>query len=380
MRPFAYALLCVFIGITIFLITTTVQAVQPIRLMSLNIKADFNFGVASNNEHAWIDSSGNHRRDLVTKTIQQYAPDLLGVQEAFINQMNDLSNELPNYSHYGVGRNDGLSLGEHCGIFYRSSRFARANQGTFWLSLTPNLPSVHPSARTFRIATWAILQDSENNNEEYFVLNSHWATGFGGTEAREYSAQLIRNHIELLAGDRPVIVMGDLNAFDFQPAMQTLRGEDDPESMPLLDSYRQVYPEQGPNERTNHGWSGNIVGQRIDYLLHSDDFRTNAIEIVNNNFEGVYPSDHYPLTATLAIAPNLQGDLNQDGSVDAADYTVWRDGYQVTHTISDYRNWVLNYGKTIEVPMTIVVSEPLSAMTLFVTCHCLLQINCRYPR
>ena len=42
----------------------------------------------------------------------------------------------------------------------------------------------------------------------------------------------------------------------------------------------------------------------------------------------------------------LPGDFNLDGSVDAADYTVWRDGLGTTYTQSDYTTWANNYGAT----------------------------------
>ena len=338
-------------------------AVPPIKTMSFNIKADFNFGTPTGENHAWISSTGGSRRDLVTTTIQQFAPDILGVQEAFLNQMDDLTNALPGYARYGIGRNNGNTFGEHSGIFFRTERFLRANQGTFWLSLTPDQVSVHPSAGTFRIASWVILQDTENDNQEYFVLNSHWATGFNGTAAREHSAQLIRDRIDQLAGDRPLLVMGDLNAFDFQPAMRTLLGEDEPDGFQLRDSYRQAFPNQGPDERTNHGWSGNTTGQRIDYLLHSDHFRTESVEIVHTDFNRIYPSDHYPITATFALAPKLAGDFNGDGTVDAADYTVWRDGLGTNFVQADYGVWVANFGATTSVSSN-SVPEPNSILLL----------------
>jgi hypothetical protein len=40
----------------------------------------------------------------------------------------------------------------------------------------------------------------------------------------------------------------------------------------------------------------------------------------------------------------LAGDFNADGMVDAADYTVWRDGLGTTFTQADYAVWANNYG------------------------------------
>ena len=48
----------------------------------------------------------------------------------------------------------------------------------------------------------------------------------------------------------------------------------------------------------------------------------------------------------LLVAP-ITGDFNNDGNVDAADYTVWRDNFAVgAAPQSDYNTWVNHYGDT----------------------------------
>lgn len=46
------------------------------------------------------------------------------------------------------------------------------------------------------------------------------------------------------------------------------------------------------------------------------------------------------------LSTGLLGDLNGDGSVDAADYTTWRDGLGTLYTQQDYVDWRNNYGAT----------------------------------
>ncbi len=43
----------------------------------------------------------------------------------------------------------------------------------------------------------------------------------------------------------------------------------------------------------------------------------------------------------------LEGDFDGNGTVDAADYTIWRDGLGTTYTQADYQLWVNNYGMTL---------------------------------
>jgi CubicO group peptidase (beta-lactamase class C family) len=45
-------------------------------------------------------------------------------------------------------------------------------------------------------------------------------------------------------------------------------------------------------------------------------------------------------------APELPGDFNFDGRVDAVDYSVWRNGLGTNYDASDYDVWKQNYGRT----------------------------------
>jgi hypothetical protein len=70
------------------------------------------------------------------------------------------------------------------------------------------------------------------------------------------------------------------------------------------------------------------------------------------------------MTGVLAVVPLLPGDFNADGSVDAADYVVWRKGLGTTHTPDDFNVWRANFGNslgsgsTAEIPPASVVPEP----------------------
>ena len=48
----------------------------------------------------------------------------------------------------------------------------------------------------------------------------------------------------------------------------------------------------------------------------------------------------------LQVGSVLAGDYNEDGTVDAADYTVWRDGLGTTYTEADYDVWKEHFGET----------------------------------
>ncbi len=85
-------------------------------------------------------------------------------------------------------------------------------------------------------------------------------------------------------------------------------------------------------------------------------------------------------SASLVITPaGLEGDFNDDGIVDAADYTVWRDNFGATDESSlngngsgsggvdeaDYDLWVSNFGETLDVESSSAsVPEPSSLTVL----------------
>jgi hypothetical protein len=78
----------------------------------------------------------------------------------------------------------------------------------------------------------------------------------------------------------------------------------------------------------------------------------------------------------FTFIPVTPGDYNQDGTVDAADYVVWRHGLGTTYTQADYDVWRANFGQTIgsggagyplgasAEPLPIAVPEPASLLLL----------------
>jgi endonuclease/exonuclease/phosphatase family metal-dependent hydrolase len=204
---------------------------------------------------------------------------------------------LPEYEFHGVGRDDGKTGGEYAGIFYRKDRFARLDAGSFWLSDTPEKPGTSfykvPDAVP-RMASWVRLLEKQGD-KDVVVFNTHW--DHISEEARSKSAKLIRDHLRQLSAGDPTIVVGDCNATEDSPAIQALlRGEP-----PLIDSYRALVPKPSPEEATFGGWEGTRIGQRIDFILHTGDIKPNSAEIVRTNYSGLWPSDHYPVTATLRL-------------------------------------------------------------------------------
>jgi hypothetical protein len=62
----------------------------------------------------------------------------------------------------------------------------------------------------------------------------------------------------------------------------------------------------------------------------------------------------------FTFVPVTPGDYNRDGTVDGADYVVWRNGLGTTYTQADYDAWRANFEQTIGSGGALPSAEPLS--------------------
>lgn len=110
----------------------------------------------------------------------------------------------------------------------------------------------------------------------------------------------------------------------------------------------------------DHALSASEVYDAVDFSLLTLEVNTTdgSVSIKNNSTESI-SFDYYEVTSDNSpgllstgdwdslddqnLGATLDGDFNNDGSVDAADYTVWRDGNGPS---SEYDLWVANYGET----------------------------------
>jgi T5SS/PEP-CTERM-associated repeat protein len=95
---------------------------------------------------------------------------------------------------------------------------------------------------------------------------------------------------------------------------------------------------------------------------------------VNSPSGGSFDVDFTPTGLSLSNyqPEELPGDFNEDGSVDAADYVVWRKGLGTIYTPSDFGLWRANFGRTsgagssaFQVPEPAGMALTLGALTIF---------------
>lgn len=257
----------------------------PVRTMSFNIR----YGSADDGEDAWP-----LRQDMVFRVIREYEPSVLGLQEALRFQLDEIRAALPQFREVGVGRDDGVAAGEYSAILYDHRRLDVLDTGTFWLSDTPEaVASTSWGNGITRIVTWARFKD-EAGDATFYVFNTHW--DHESQNSREMSAGLLMERIAAREYDDPVLVTGDFNAGEQNPAfLRLLSGEHD---VALRDTYRELHPDD-TDVGTFNGFSGETTGEKIDAVLVSPRWEVLEATIIRVSRAGRFPSDHFPVTALV---------------------------------------------------------------------------------
>lgn len=270
--------------------TSILQAAprEPLSVMTFNIR----YGTADDGENRW-----SARRKLVFEVIRRQAPDVIGLQEALDSQIDEIIAALPAYAVVGVGRDDGRESGEYSAILFRKSRLRVAAAGTFWFSDTPEVPgSTSWGNRITRICSWARFIDRDGR--AFWHFNVH--LDHESQPSRERSTRLLRERIEGRAhADETVLVTGDFNAGEKNPALATLLQPPDGSPAPFVDSFRVLHPADQPVGTYTSFTFGNTAGEKIDFVLVPPDSEVLQAAIVRWSRNRRYPSDHFPVVAKV---------------------------------------------------------------------------------
>lgn len=280
-------------------LTLSLLAAAPMQLIAADeglavdaLSFNIRYGTARDGENSWPN-----RKELVFGVVRDVNADFVGLQEALKYQIDEIREAVPGYGHHGVGRDDGKEAGEYSSILYRESRWKLDRGATEWLSDTPG----EPGSKTWgngitRIVTWGRFVENESGRV-LFVFNTHF--DHQSQPSRVKSAQYLAKRVSELVGDEPVIVMGDLNAGESNPAIAELTAAD--RRPTLVDTFRVLHPDE-PVVGTFNGFKGETRGEKIDYIFAPSAAKVVSAEIVRTNVDGRYPSDHFPVSAKLVFA------------------------------------------------------------------------------
>ena len=255
------------------------------KVMSFNVRYD-NPGDSLNN---W-----KYRKERVIETIASNGADICGAQEVLANQLADLKAGLPQYSFVGVGREDGVSKGEHSAVLYKTERFNLVESGHFWLSETPEAVGLKGwDAACERIATWVVLEDKQSSKKMFFI-NTHF--DHEGQVARRSSVALLLERFAAKSGDMPAIITGDFNATPDSEVVKNMLV-----SGIVVDVKSLASEVTGP-EWTYHEFCGLPLERRtlIDYIFVNDKITATTFKTIFEDKDG-YLSDHNPIVAEIKL-------------------------------------------------------------------------------
>ena len=257
------------------------QAPCTLRIMSFNIRAG---GVNGNTTY--------DRMTIGLSQIFEIMPDSFGLQEATNVWMVGLDERLTMYDWVGVNTvagGDLLKGGTGNPIFYLKSKFRLLDSGYFWLSDTPDVPSIGPDASMERICTWVKLRN-RLTGDVYVHVNSHF--DHVSEEARVQAGIIVNRFIEENFSDVPVVFTADMNTTDKGEAYATMTQNLTDTRLAAKDcvSYGTFHGGHDPNKKADY---------YIDFVLCSDDFDVAAYRTVTKGFNNRFTSDHFPIYADL---------------------------------------------------------------------------------
>lgn len=291
-RLFALLMVCVCVGMASPRAQAPARpAPAPLDVMTYNIR----LGTANDGEDHWT-----RRRDMLFELLREHQPDLIGLQEAFRFQIDEILAAVPGYGVVGVGRDDGRAGGETSAILFKTSRLHVAESGTFWFSDTPDTPGTRTWGNRYnRVSSWARFIDADGRG--FYHYNLH--LDHESQPSREKSVELLRSRIESRSRpDEPVVVSGDFNVGEDNPALHYLLGAPGAGSGAprfLMDTFRALHPTATEVGTFTAFKFGETRGDKIDYVLVLPGTEVLSADIIRTSRNGRYPSDHFPVTARI---------------------------------------------------------------------------------
>jgi len=243
------------------------------------------------------------RRSHIAELIQIHSPHAIALQET----RHDFRHER--------GKGQGEQLAELTG-YHATSRVAqvyipilRVDEGLTILTRQAPLRvmekrlTMHPGERHDENQRLCLGVTIDYGGATVDIYDTHFSLS---AAARVTNALEVARFVEEQSGDRPAVVMGDLNAEPDAPPIRFLLGEE--EIAGRRGSFVDLWMLANPDDPgyTDESYS---LRRRIDYVLgtnlsHGVD---RAVTIGGEPVNGVYPSDHLGIVVDVPLSPPTLG-------------------------------------------------------------------------
>lgn len=264
-----------------WLLAAAAAHAQPLRVMTFNIR------LLTKND---VPNNWDARRDIAIQMLRAEDPDVIGTQELFKRQGDDIVASLPQYAWFGEGRRGGDD-DEHMGVFYRKDRLRVLDSGNFWLSDTPEVPGSQTWGNLYpRMVTWARFERIADG-ATFTLYNTHLPYRDEDEPLRIRCVELIKERLDRLPQKDPVIITGDFNTSPDSRVHTIL-------STKFTDAWTAAPQRSGP-EGTFHDFTGQ-PRRRIDWIMIRG-LNAKWAKTVTMQRDGRYPSDHFPVIVELDL-------------------------------------------------------------------------------
>jgi len=278
--------------------------------------------------HAW-----QKRRPVITSIITTYKPLLMATQEGIDYQVDQLAEGLgytPLRSSLVLNGTNHEYMHNGVCLFYDPDNIKVLDAFHFWLSETPNTPSVSWDSAYMRMALFAKMQTTiydGHGNFEFFVVATH--LDHKSRSARDNGAKLIADTLNYVNPDNlPVFLMGDFNTAPGHSPYNVFIDEK------FVDVWDVCHVDEACTipynvTATFHFWLGKVINTllgrwiqfavytwhggsfpfwdryHIDWILYKNLPETImqpklvVIPVEPSNFRRPHASDHYPVVAVF---------------------------------------------------------------------------------
>jgi len=243
------------------------------------------------------DDHWEHRKDFCAEIIRSRQPDIVCFQEMWTEQFADLKSVFPEFDSYGM-IDEPLALHPMNTIFYRREAFDALSAGGCWLSETPHVTgSKSWDSACVRLANWVRMKD-RGSSREFRVVNTH--LDHRGQVARENQARIICEDAASYPDAYPQVLTGDLNCDVHNAAIEVLKHHG------WVDTYGAVHGAEDPGFTYHHfegpGFAASSKCGKMDWVFVRGAWKTTDAEIIQDDRDGRFPSDHYFVSADVVLA------------------------------------------------------------------------------
>lgn len=258
------------------------------KIMTCNIR--FSSSGSDYGPRLWVN-----RRELCFHTIASRDPDVICLQECHNDQLKDFIAEFGQEYDWFHGNSYPSDYFPENAVFYRKALYQSRGCGSWHLSEKPHVCGTRGwGSECVRLVNWILLDGPDGLVR---IINTHF--DHFSQLAREKSAEMINEDAAVWDPELPQILTGDLNCDPDNQAIKILESGSWQDTLAETDRYTLTCHEFLGRECP--GEFGICGKGRMDYIYLRGKASKVSSYIVDDEKDGVFPSDHHFVFAEVKI-------------------------------------------------------------------------------